>query len=43
MRGAKLFYLRNLEGKAARIKEDVAAAAAIKAANKAAAAAGGAE
>jgi large subunit ribosomal protein L19 len=39
VRGAKLYYLRGLEGKAARIKEDVAAAAAAKAANKAAAAA----
>jgi len=38
VRGAKLYYLRGLEGKAARIKEDIAAAAAIKAANKAAAA-----
>src|ERR1700759_4250468 len=33
VRGAKLYYLRGLEGKAARIKEDVAAAANIKAAN----------
>ena len=33
VRGAKLYYLRGLEGKAARIKEDVAAAASIKAAN----------
>ena len=39
VRGAKLYYLRGLEGKAARIKEDVAAAAAAKAAGKAAAAA----
>jgi large subunit ribosomal protein L19 len=38
VRGAKLYYLRGLEGKAARIKEDVAAAAAAKAANKAKAA-----
>jgi large subunit ribosomal protein L19 len=30
VRGAKLYYLRGLEGKAARIKEDVAAAAAAK-------------
>jgi large subunit ribosomal protein L19 len=43
VRGAKLYYLRGLEGKAARIKEDVAAAAAIKAAHKAAAAAAAAE
>ena len=39
VRGAKLYYLRGLEGKAARIKEDVAAAAAAKVAKKAAAAA----
>lgn len=39
VRGAKLYYLRGLEGKAARIKEDVAAAAAVKANAKAAAAA----
>ena len=32
VRGAKLYYLRGLEGKAARIKEDLAAAAAAKAA-----------
>ena len=38
VRGAKLYYLRNLEGKAARIKEDVAAVSAAKAAKKAAAA-----
>ena len=38
VRGAKLYYLRNLEGKAARIKEDVAAAAAAKASAKAGAA-----
>ena len=31
VRGAKLYYLRGLEGKAARIKEDVAAAAKAKA------------
>lgn len=36
VRGAKLYYLRGLEGKAARIKEDVAAAAEAKAAKKAA-------
>ena len=30
VRGAKLYFLRGLEGKAARIKEDVAAAAAAK-------------
>jgi large subunit ribosomal protein L19 len=36
VRGAKLFYLRGLEGKAARIKEDIAAAAAAKAAANAA-------
>ena len=39
VRGAKLYFLRGLEGKAARIKEDVAAAAAAKANAKAAAAA----
>lgn len=39
VRGAKLYFLRGLEGKAARIKEDVAAAAAAKAKAKAAAAA----
>lgn len=39
VRGAKLYYLRGLEGKAARIKEDIAAAAAAKAASKAKAAA----
>mgnify|MGYP001099951998 FL=1 len=39
VRGAKLYFLRGLEGKAARIKEDVAAAAAAKAKHKAAAAA----
>ena len=38
VRGAKLYFLRGLEGKAARIKEDVAAAAAAKAKAKAAAA-----
>lgn len=38
VRGAKLYFLRGLEGKAARIKEDVAAAAAAKAKHKAAAA-----
>ena len=37
VRGAKLYFLRGLEGKAARIKEDVAAAAAAKAKHKAAA------
>ena len=37
VRGAKLYYLRGLEGKAARIKEDVAAAAAAKAARQQAA------
>ncbi|MEO6925095.1 MAG: 50S ribosomal protein L19 [Rhodanobacter sp.] len=36
VRGAKLYYLRGLEGKAARIKEDIAAAAAAKANAKAA-------
>ena len=36
VRGAKLYYLRGLEGKAARIKEDIAAAAEAKAAKKAA-------
>lgn len=30
VRGAKLYYLRGLEGKAARIKEDIAAAQAVK-------------
>ncbi|NII10208.1 50S ribosomal protein L19 [Oleiagrimonas sp. C23AA] len=30
VRGAKLYYLRGLEGKAARIKEDIAAAQAAK-------------
>lgn len=39
VRGAKLYFLRGLEGKAARIKEDVAAAAAAKAKAKAKAAA----
>ena len=43
VRGAKLYYLRGLEGKAARIKEDVAAAANIKAANIKAAKAAAAE
>ena len=38
VRGAKLYFLRGLEGKAARIKEDVAAAAAAKVKAKAAAA-----
>ncbi|MEO8747727.1 MAG: 50S ribosomal protein L19 [Rhodanobacter sp.] len=38
VRGAKLYFLRGLEGKAARIKEDVAAAAAAKAKAKAKAA-----
>jgi large subunit ribosomal protein L19 len=38
VRGAKLYFLRGLEGKAARIKEDVAAAAGAKAKRKAAAA-----
>jgi len=37
VRGAKLYFLRGLEGKAARIKEDVAAAAAAKAKHKTAA------
>ncbi|MCO6884241.1 50S ribosomal protein L19, partial [Pseudomonas aeruginosa] len=32
VRAGKLYYLRGLEGKAARIKEDLAAAAAAKAA-----------
>lgn len=32
VRGAKLYFLRGLEGKAARIKEDIAAAQAAKAA-----------
>ena len=36
VRAAKLYYLRGLEGKAARIKEDVAGAAAAKAKAKAA-------
>lgn len=36
VRGAKLYYLRGLEGKAARIKEDVVAAAEAKAAKQAA-------
>ena len=31
VRGAKLYYLRGLEGKAARIKEDIAARSAISA------------
>ena len=35
VRAAKLYYLRGLEGKAARIKEDIAAAQAAKAAAKA--------
>ena len=39
VRGAKLYFLRGLEGKAARIKEDIAAVSAAKAAAKAAAAA----
>ncbi|MDA3912651.1 50S ribosomal protein L19 [Oleiagrimonas sp.] len=39
VRGAKLYHLRGLEGKAARIKEDIAAAQAIKAKAKAAASA----
>ncbi|GAB3036417.1 MULTISPECIES: 50S ribosomal protein L19 [Oleiagrimonas] len=39
VRGAKLYHLRGLEGKAARIKEDIAAAQAAKAAAKAEAAA----
>ena len=38
VRGAKLYHLRGLEGKAARIKEDIAAAQAAKAAAKALAA-----
>ncbi len=36
VRAAKLYYLRGLEGKKARIKEDIAAAAEAKAAKKAA-------
>jgi large subunit ribosomal protein L19 len=43
VRGAKLYYLRGLEGKAARIKEDVAAAAAAKIKAKAKATAAAAE
>ena len=39
VRAGKLYYLRDLEGKAARIKEDLAANAAAKAARQAAAAA----
>ena len=39
VRAGKLYYLRGLEGKAARIKEDLAANAAAKAARQAAAAA----
>ena len=39
VRAGKLYYLRDLEGKAARIKEDLAAYAAAKAARQAAAAA----
>ena len=39
VRGAKLYYLRGLEGKAARIKEDIAAVSAAKISAKAAAAA----
>ena len=39
VRAGKLYYLRGLEGKKARIKEDLAAGAKIKAAAKAAAAA----
>jgi large subunit ribosomal protein L19 len=35
VRGAKLYFLRGLEGKAARIKEDIAAVSAAKAASKA--------
>ncbi len=35
VRGAKLYYLRGLEGKAARIKEDIAAAQAAKKASAA--------
>jgi large subunit ribosomal protein L19 len=38
VRAGKLYYLRDLEGKAARIKEDLAANAAAKAARLAAAA-----
>ncbi|MEO8460380.1 MAG: 50S ribosomal protein L19 [Dokdonella sp.] len=38
VRGAKLYYLRGLEGKAARIKEDLGATAAAKAKAKQAAA-----
>ncbi|HEX7340535.1 MAG TPA: 50S ribosomal protein L19 [Rhodanobacteraceae bacterium] len=37
VRGAKLYFLRGLQGKAARIQEDVAAAAEAKAERKAAA------
>ena len=39
VRAGKLYYLRGLEGKAARIKEDLAAAAQAKAARQAAKAA----
>lgn len=43
VRGAKLYHLRGLEGKAARIKEDIAAAQAAKASAKLAAEAARAE
>ncbi len=43
VRGAKLYHLRGLEGKAARIKEDIAAAQASKASAKLAAEAARAE
>ena len=43
VRAGKLYYLRGLEGKAARIKEDLAAAAQAKVARQAAAAAAKAE
>jgi Ribosomal protein L19 len=43
VRGAKLYYLRGLEGKAARIKEDIAAVSAAKISAKAAAAASAAK
>ncbi len=43
VRAGKLYYLRGLQGKAARIKEDLAAAAQAKAARKAAASSSAAE
>ncbi|MET1023769.1 MAG: 50S ribosomal protein L19 [Pseudoxanthomonas sp.] len=43
VRAGKLYYLRGLQGKAARIKEDLAAAAQAKAARQAAASAAAAE